>query len=154
MHQAPRKILPENPDFEKLRPYFGWVPLERIQATLKNATQWFKAEGRLPLRRHFKTRFPAANVSRLNEVVATDTFFSNIEAFDDGQPSHGGTTMLQIYTGVTSHFTQVFPMRSEAQMPSTLQDFIRSCGAPVALFSDNAKVQVGLKVQDILCHYL
>jgi hypothetical protein len=39
---------------------------------------------RLPLREQFKSRFPAANVRRLNETVATDTFFFDIAALDDG----------------------------------------------------------------------
>jgi hypothetical protein len=51
---------------------------------------------RLPLQKHFKSRFPAANVSRLNEIVATDTFFFDIPALDDGIMGHGGTTSLQL----------------------------------------------------------
>ena len=31
----------------------------------------------------YKTRFPAANVSRWNEDVATDTFFSDVPAHDE-----------------------------------------------------------------------
>jgi hypothetical protein len=40
------------------------------------------------------SRFPAANISRLNDTVATDTFFSDIAANDDGIMGHGGTPML------------------------------------------------------------
>ena len=49
-------------------------------------------------------------VSRLNEIVATDTFFSEVEALDDGIPGHGGCTMVQLYSGVTSHLLAAYPM--------------------------------------------
>ena len=73
-------IKAKKPDYEALRPYFGWIPAARIRKTLKNTTQWYKAETRFPLQKHYKTRFPAANVDRLNEDVATDTLFSNTPA--------------------------------------------------------------------------
>ena len=44
-------------------------------------------------------------------------------------------------------------MQSESQMPGTLEDFIRQVGTPNVLFSDNAKVQIGAKVRNILHHY-
>jgi hypothetical protein len=39
---------------------------------------------RFPFRKHYRTRWPAANVDRWNEDVATDTFFSDTPAHDDG----------------------------------------------------------------------
>ena len=75
------------------------------------------------MRRHFKTRFPAANVRRLNETVATDTFFSDTPALDDGIPGHGGCTMVQIFTGVMSKLTEAFPMNAKSEFPDTLKDF-------------------------------
>ena len=121
--------------------------------TLEHTTQWYRAEGRIPFRRHLKTRFPAANVSRLNETVCTDTFFSDCAAHDDGIPGHGGATMAQLYVGKTSHLTECYPMSSKDQMSKTLLDFINDHSAPNVLFSDNAKEEIGLKVQDILRHY-
>jgi hypothetical protein len=67
-------VQPKQQDFNKLKPNFGFVPVDRIQKTLENTTQYARMDTRLPLRKHFKTRFPAANVNRLNETVATDTF--------------------------------------------------------------------------------
>jgi hypothetical protein len=43
------------------------------------------------MRKHYKSRFPAANVSRFIEVVATDTYFSDTPALDVGLLGHGGT---------------------------------------------------------------
>jgi Reverse transcriptase (RNA-dependent DNA polymerase) len=150
---APRVVHPKQHDFVRLKPNFGFVPVDRIRHTIDNTTQFARADARLPLRRHFKTRFPAANVNRLNEVVATDTFFSDTPAHDDGILGHGGTTMVQLFCGVTSLLTAVFAMSSESQMPGTFEDFIRKYGAPKGLFSDNAKVQIGSAVKAILRLY-
>ena len=151
--KVPKSVLPKEPNFQTLRPNFGWLPICRIKDTIKNTTQWYKAEGRLPMRRHYKTRFPAANVSRLNENVATDTFFSDTPAHDDGIPGHGGCTMTQIFTGCTSHLTKAYPMHSEKQMPQTLMKFIKEEGAMNNLVGDNAKVAISHKVQEILDWY-
>ena len=91
-------------------------------------------------------------MDRLNEIVATDTFFSSVAAHDDGIMGHGGATMAQLYVGTSSHLTAVFPMSSESQMHATLMDFIRMHGAPNMLLSD-AKTQISSKVIDILRHY-
>jgi hypothetical protein len=98
------------------------------------------------MRMHYKSRFPALNVNRLREVYATDTFFSSEKAL-------GGITCAQLYVGKTSTFTVIFGMRSENQMPETLQDFIQTYGAPTGLFSDNAKVETSKAIKDILRHY-
>ena len=150
---TPKSWLPKKPDLDKLRPLFGWIPDLRIQHTLKNTTQWYKAEGRLPMRRHFKSRFPGANVPRRNETVATDTFFSDTPAWDDGLIGHGGARMMQLYCGCTSEYLAGFPMVSDQQVSKTLLDFIRSYGAPNTLFSDNAKSETSKAIQDILRHY-
>ena len=82
--KPPRSILPKNPNLDALRPDFGWTTADRVKATLENTTQWFRASGRFPMGHQYKTRFPAANVPLCNEDVATDTFFSDIPAHDDG----------------------------------------------------------------------
>jgi hypothetical protein len=146
-------VAPKQHDFVRLAPNFAFLPPMRIQKTFDNTTQFARLDTRLPLRKHFKSRFPAANISRLNEVVATDTFFYDIPALDDGIMGHGGTTMVQLFCGCSSLLTAVFPMKSESDMAGTLEDFIRHHGAPKALFSDNAKAQIGSAVQEILRMY-
>src|SRR5687768_12078810 len=101
---------------------------------------------RLPMRMHFKSRNPALNATRLNEVFATDTFFSSEKAL-------GGYTMAQLYVGKTSTFTEIFGMKRKSQMPETLQDFIRQWGAPTGLMSDNAKEEASKIVTNILRMY-
>ena len=127
--------------------------MDRVKATLRNSTQWYRAENRVRMRRHWKTRFPAANVPRWGEKVATDTFFSDTPGGNYGIPEHAGATMMQLYTGVDSHLTVAFPMKSEDQMPDTLRQLITERGAPELLVSDNAKAQTSGVVQDILRQY-
>jgi hypothetical protein len=145
-----RAVSKAKPNLEALRPNFHWLPLERIKKTIQATTQFARNAPRYPFRKHYRTRWPAANVDRWNEDVATDTFFSDTPAHDDGIFGHSGCTMAQIYAGKRSSKTVVYGMRSETQMPSTLEDFIRKHGAPNCLFSDNAKVQIGKRVHDIL----
>ena len=65
----------KEPDYEALRPNFGWATIEMIKKTFATSTQFFRNMYRMPLRKHFKSRFPGANVGRRNEPVAMDTFF-------------------------------------------------------------------------------
>ena len=116
-------------------------------------TQWYRMSQRYPMRKHFKSTFPAANVNRLHDKVATDTLFSDTPAHDDGVPGHGGATMVQVFVGVETRLTEAYPMTSESQMSQTLQDFIRQHGAPDLLMSDNANTQIGKKVAEILRNY-
>ena len=60
-------------DFEKLRPYFGWVNEHTLENTFNKATQWTVASTSYPMRKHFKSRFPVFNIPRRSEEVATDT---------------------------------------------------------------------------------
>ena len=62
---------------------------------------------------------------------------------------HHGTDLC----GKRSSKCVAYGMRSESEMPNTLEDLIRKHGAPNCLFSDNAKVQIGKQVHDILCLY-
>jgi hypothetical protein len=115
---------------EKLRPNFGSLSTKHIMHTLVVATQFHCASSRLPLWKHLKTRFPAANVNCLNETVATETFFANAPAHDDGIMDHGGRTMSQLHVGKTSQHAEGISMQSESQMPGTLEDFTHKVGTP------------------------
>ena len=59
-HQHAIKTQPI--DFEKLRPYFGWVNKHTIEKAFNKTTQWSVASTRYPMRKHFKSRFPAFNI--------------------------------------------------------------------------------------------
>ena len=122
---------------------------KRIRETFANTTQHYRATIHHPFRKHYKSRFPAANVDRRPEWFATDTYFCDTPAHNDGIPGHGGATMLQLYTGMDSLFLAGYPMRNGDQMPDTLEDLIRDHGAPQGLFSDNAKNQTSNAVKSM-----
>jgi hypothetical protein len=102
-----------------MRPFPGWVNLEHMKKTFENTTQWFQALVCLPFCHHFKSWFPAVNVPRLHENVATDTFFSDVPDHDGGILGHGGATMVQVYCGKDSQLFLGYPMTLEHDMYHT-----------------------------------
>ena len=49
------KLKAETPDFDKYRPYFGWVNADTIRDTFKHTTQWGASVGTFPMRKHLKS---------------------------------------------------------------------------------------------------
>ena len=96
------------------------------------------------MRKHFKSRFPAFNIPRRSEEVATDTIFSDTPAIESG------VTMAQIFVGKRTLVTDVYTLKSQKQFVNTLEDNIRFRGAMTKLISDYAKVEISNKVKDIL----
>ena len=99
------------------------------------------------MRKHFKSRFPAFNIPRRSEEVATDTIFSDTPAIDSG------VAMAQSFVGKRTLVTDVYPLKSQKQFVNTLEDNIRFRGAMTKLISDYAKVEISNKVKDILRMY-
>lgn len=145
-HLDPKSRYIKERDYEALRPFFAWKPVELIRDTFKNTTQYTKNEMCIPMWRHFKSRFPGLNVRRLNEDVATDTFFANVKY-------HDGSTCVQLFVGRQSKLTDIFGMKTESEMSQALMDFIRKWGAMKGLKSDNAKSETSKSVMDILRQY-
>ena len=75
--------------------------------------------------KYFRSHFPGANVQCLEEWFSTDTYISDIPAFDDGVPGHGSCTVTQIYGGCDSEFFSGHPMSTESALSSSLLDFIQ-----------------------------
>mmetsp|Transcript_20329 Transcript_20329/g.42624 ORF Transcript_20329/g.42624 Transcript_20329/m.42624 type:complete len:1867 (-) Transcript_20329:137-5737(-) len=150
----PQELKRRLPDMDILRPNFGWVSADRIKQTLEKTTQFYRAVKRYPFRKHFKSRFPAANVRRLAEWFAMDTVFFDIPAFDDGIAGHAGCTMIQLYCGLISEFLAAYAMASESELPDTLLEFIRDHGAMQGIRSDNAKSETSRAMKDIFRMYL
>ena len=75
----------ETPDFEKFRPYFGWVNVDTVQKAMEQSTQWgVSLPNTFPMTKHLKSRNPALDIPRRHEAVATDTVFSDTPAVDSG----------------------------------------------------------------------
>jgi hypothetical protein len=92
----PQKISRRMPDLPSLKPYFGWVDEKRIEATLARTTQFYRATIHHPFRKHFKSRFPAANVNRLLEWYATDTVLGMVPAADNGIAGHSAVRLTSL----------------------------------------------------------
>ena len=50
-------------DYEKLRPFFGWVNSDIVKQTIDQNTQWGVALDSFPMKRHLKSRNPALKCS-------------------------------------------------------------------------------------------
>jgi hypothetical protein len=98
------------------------------------------------LKKQYKSPYPELNVHRHNELIATDTIFSDMPAIDGG-----GETCAQVFVGTKSFITGVEGMKTKGQVINTLEDNIRHCGAPNKLItSDRAQGEISKKVKGIL----
>jgi hypothetical protein len=136
------------PDHQALCPHFAWAPADVVQRTYAATTQYAKNILRLPFRKHFKSRFPALNVFRRREAVATDTVYADTPAIDDG------ATAAQVIVGTTTMVTDIYGIKSDKEFVNTLEDQIRKRGAMDKLISDRAQVEISKKVQDLLRAYV
>jgi hypothetical protein len=134
----------KDPDYDKLRPLFGWMNTKTIKKTFEQTTQYARMPHGTILKKHYKSPFPALNVQRRDEPVATDTVFSDTPAID------GGETCAQIFVGTETLVTDVYGMKTEKQFVNTLEDNIRERGAMSRLLSDRAQVEISARVVGIL----
>ena len=138
----------EVPDYEKFRPYFGWVNVDTVQKTMEQSTQWgVSIPNIFPMKRYLKSRNPALNIPRRHEPVATDTVFSETPVIDSS------VKQAQMFLGRDTLVADAYPMKSGKQFVNTLEDTIRRRGAMDKLLSDSAKTERSNKVMDILRAY-
>ena len=136
------KALPSKIDYEKLSPYFAFRPHDVIQHTLQQTTQLAKSTIYHPMRRHLKSRFQMLRHKRLNEIIATDTYFASEKSIE-------GYYCAQVFFGMTSKMLHVAGMKTESEFPDVYLDFIRQHGIPSALRRDNAKSEMSQRVRQI-----
>ena len=73
----PKTVKTAPPDYKKYRPYFLQVPEEKVRKTFENTTQYaIGVNTGKHITNTFKSPFPAHNVWRRNEPVASDTIFA------------------------------------------------------------------------------
>ena len=138
-------VSPNEPDYDSLRKFFLWCTSDRVRRTYENTTQYGRRRTELgpTIRDTYKSPFPAFNVPRRHEPVATDTITASITAV-------GGYTCAQIFVGRNSHVIDMYPMRSPKEFPGTLEDVIRQRGAMDMLISDNGQNEISKRVRQIL----
>jgi hypothetical protein len=84
---------------------------------------------------------------RRNEPVATDTIWSDTPAVDNG------AKFAQLFVGLRSLVTDVYPMKTDKEFVNSLEDHIRYRGAMDKLISDRAQVEISKTVTDITRAY-
>ena len=143
-HVHGREVKAREPDYDALRPLFGWLPTDIVKRTFEKTTQYARIPMSTILKKHYKSPNPALNVHRRDEPVATDTVYSDTPAVDDG------ATSAQFFTGTKSLVSDIYGMKTDKQFVNTLEDNIRERGAPNQLISDRAQVEISKRVVDIL----
>ena len=119
-----------------------------IKKTINATTKYGRTDSNaLQLRQTYRTPFPACNVLRRNEPVATDTVYSTTFAFDNG------ARIAQIYVGRKTLVVDVCAMKTEKEFIHTLQENIRKRGAMDMSISDRAKMEISKQCHDILRAY-
>ena len=121
-------------DYESKRPYFGWLPLERVKRTCEQCTQHMRLPPSTHLQKQLRSPNPGANIFHCCEADATDMIYSDTPAID------GDKTLAHIFVGLISRVTDVFKAKNDSAecFLGTFQDHVCMCGAPNKLIADNA----------------
>ena len=93
-----------------------------------------------------RSPFPALNVRRRNEYVATDTIFSDVTAIDNG------ATCAQIFVGISTKYCEAIGMKMDGEFFHALMDNIRKIGAMDKIVTDGGEALISTKVENILRH--
>jgi hypothetical protein len=136
------KALPAKIDYDKLSPYFVFRPYDVTLNILRQKTQLAKSTIHYAMRRHLKSRFQMLRHKRLNEVIATDTYFANEKSIE-------GYHCEQVFFGMIFKMLYVVGVKTESEFADVYLYFIRKYGIPSALRRDNAKSDMSQRVKDI-----
>jgi hypothetical protein len=79
---------------------------------------------------------------RLNEVIATNIYFTNEKSIE-------GYRCAQVFIGMTSKIVYVAGMKTDSEFADVYLDFIRKYGIPSALRRDDSKSEMSQRVKDI-----
>ena len=139
VHRLGKRIVPGSIPITEWQKRLAMVPLETIHRTFDATTQHYMTidyENRAVPRDHYRSRVPGLRYPRQVEKVATDTFFASVT-------SYRGNTCSQFFNGLTSNRWEAFPLKTESQNATALQDYICKVGVPDTLKSDNAQSETG-----------
>jgi hypothetical protein len=143
-HVYNQHVAPTEIDYNSLCPHFLWHPANVIKHTSQATTQLACIPTGHVLRKWFKSPNPTINMPCHEEDVATDTFYSDTPAVNNG------STMGQFFCGTTCLICDICGMKIEKQFPDTLEDNIRAQGATRCLLSDHAAVKTSASIKEIL----
>jgi hypothetical protein len=141
---GPKVIFKREPDYDQLRPFFGWICPDIIKKTFEHTTQYARLPAGTLLKKVYKSPNPALNVFCHQEDVACDIIYSDVPAIYDG------STAAVIFVGTSTQVTDVYGIKTDNQFVITLEDNIVQCGAPLKLIGDQGQAIISHKVADIL----
>ena len=145
---SPKDTSTSDWDWNNIRPKLGFAPLSVIKETISRTTQYYRETfHHTPMRDHLRTRFPAANVPRRHESVATDWIYSDTLAIDDGAKG------AQIFIGMETLVIDVYGAKTDGKFVQHFQDVIRKRGAMDRILSDKAQSEISKKALDIFRNY-
>ena len=139
-----KTVTSKEPDYNVLRPMFGFLPVDIIKKTFQKTTQYARIPMSTVLKKLYKAVNPAMNIPRREEPVATDTVYADTPAVDSG------ATSAQLFVGTKSLVLDVEGMKSDKEFINTLEDNVHQRGAMSKLISDRAQVEISKKVLDYL----
>jgi hypothetical protein len=136
------------PDAARLQSYLSYRPLEVFYRTLEQSTQLATIPCGGFLRGHKQALYPFLNRRRLQETVATDTFFAHTRDII-------GSLCAQVFYGIHSYYINVYGLRTESDGPAAFEDFLRQEDVPSILRSDNYRMQRwGTRITSIVRRHL
>jgi hypothetical protein len=141
---APKFVMTSEPDYGKLHPHLGWLPVDTIKKTFERTTQLACMPMSTILKKQYKSLNPALNMHPRDEPVATNTIYSDTPAIDFC------ITSAQLFVGTKTHTADVYPIKSDKQFVNKLLDNITQRGAPTKLISDRAQVEISERVKQVL----
>ena len=109
----PRDTIKQSIDSAALPPFFAWLSVEAIKNTVAAMTQYARISGSTLLKKCFKSPFPAMNVPRRTEEVATDFVYSDTPAIASGD------TIAAIFVGRKTIATDACGIKTEKGFPAT-----------------------------------
>ena len=70
--------------------------------------------------------------------------------YSDTPALGSGATRAQLFVGLNTHVTDVYPLQTEKQFVNTLEDNIRYRGAMSKMISDSAQVEISGRAKELL----
>ena len=99
------------PDYEALSPFFLYANTDVVKRTFSATTQFARSVwGGNHMKHAHKSPFPACDIHRRNEPVATDTVYSDAPAID------GGFKAAQIFVVRNTLVTDAYSMKTDNQI--------------------------------------
>jgi hypothetical protein len=106
-------------DYEQYISKFAYMPVDIIKRTFQATTQFYRTPIGTHLKKRYKSPFPACNVHRRSEPVATDTVYADTPALASG------VTAAQFFVGTQSLVCDAYPIKTDRQFVNVLLDDIR-----------------------------